>query len=182
MAKGWEKLDLGGAGLQSANLKLARALRRRAIAYPLLVLGPLGAHRAYLGDQRGAVLRLLGTLGLGLVAATLWWVGFGALGLIALVPLGLVIMLDAWRMEGEISKLNKALRMSVYLKHPNFARSARAQPLRQSADAGVEANPAERAGTGRIMSFDEQERLLREQARATRGLRGDRESDVDERE
>ena len=44
-------MDLAGGGLQSANLRLARLLKRRRIAYALLILFPLGAHRLYLEDR-----------------------------------------------------------------------------------------------------------------------------------
>ena len=51
-------MDLAGGGLQSANLRLARLLKRRRIAYALLILFPFGAHRLYLEDRRGALLDL----------------------------------------------------------------------------------------------------------------------------
>ena len=61
MDPSWKEKNLGGGGLQSANIRLARLLKRRRIAYALLVLYPLGAHRFYLEDRRGALLYCLGS-------------------------------------------------------------------------------------------------------------------------
>ena len=52
----WREFDLDGGGLQTANLRLARMLRRRSTAYGLLLVFPLGAHRWYLGEPRSALL------------------------------------------------------------------------------------------------------------------------------
>jgi hypothetical protein len=57
----WKQMNLAGGGLQSANIRLARLLKRRRVAYALLLLFPVGAHRAYLEDRPGAVLYGLGS-------------------------------------------------------------------------------------------------------------------------
>jgi len=89
----WKRLDLSGGGLQEANLRLAAALRRRRTAYLLWLAFPLGAHRA---------------LGLLLVDAR-------AAGAVALAMLA-VALVDLVRLEARLTRLNKAIRMQIYLR------------------------------------------------------------------
>jgi len=53
VSEAWRGLDLGGGGLQAANIRLAQALERRSRACGLLAVFLLGLYRAYLGDPRG---------------------------------------------------------------------------------------------------------------------------------
>lgn len=110
MSDAWRRIDLEGGGLQSANLRLARLLKRRRVAYALLCVFPLGLHRDYLGDRAAAWAYRAGTGLLAVVAAydmTAAMAGVAAMSLAALV--------DLFRMESRIVRVNKALRMSVYL-------------------------------------------------------------------
>jgi hypothetical protein len=110
MAGAWRDLDLNGGGLQAANREISRRLRRRPAAYALACLYPLGLHRDYLGDRRGAWLYRLAT---GLTAIGAWLhpaalaIGAGAVTLAAIVDLA--------RMESRIAAANKRIRMAVYL-------------------------------------------------------------------
>lgn len=112
MSKAWTKLDLGGGGLQSANLRLAVLLRKRSTAYALLALFPLGLHRDYLRDPRGAWLYRAGT-GLAIAAYLLGGMMIAAAVLAALAG-GAIY--DMVRLEHVIARLNKQLRMQVYLR------------------------------------------------------------------
>jgi len=111
MGKSWTKTDLGGGGLQSANLKLAALLKRRSTAYALLALFPLGAHRDYLRDRRGAwSYRAASLLG---IAAYLLGEPVASLALFAALAMGAVydlLHIDRW-----VTRTNKQLRMQVYL-------------------------------------------------------------------
>lgn len=114
MEPGWRRIDLDGGGLQSANLVLARRLRRRPVAWALLTLFPLGLHRDYLGDARGAWAYRTASA----VVAALWV----ATGAWSVAAAGLTLLAcgaahDAWRMEDRIAAANKALRMQVWLGH-----------------------------------------------------------------
>ncbi len=146
MSDAWQALDLGGGGLQQANLALARRLKRRRRAYFLLAVAPLGLHRAYLEDRRGAWLWR---------AAAAALVGAALLDLRAAfalaAPLVAALAYDAWWIDRRVTAINKRLRQEVYLSQaasppPGFAGRAFPEP------------------GGRPPSFAEQERLLRERA------------------
>lgn len=102
MGKAWKKLDLAGGGLQQANLRLARALRKRPVAYALLLLFPAGAHRWYLKEPFGA----LAYLALSALAWICWPFGVAALGF---------AVFDAWWIDRRVTSLNKRLRMQAFL-------------------------------------------------------------------
>ncbi len=153
----WKKHDLGGGGLQQANLRLARALRRRGVAYLLLLLFPAGAHRFYLRQPLGGALfiGLTGGVLLALHAGNpdIAWTLFG-------IQLGFALF-DLVRMERRLTGLNKALRMKAYLRAaPGAPRDFRGHYT----DGPDEA----RAAVGRTASFAEQERQLAELARKKR--------------
>lgn len=95
-------MDLAGGGLQQANLRIARELKRRPLAYALLLLFPTGAHRWYLQEPLGAAAYPLLA-----VAAWFWWpAGAACAGFAAF---------DAWWIDRRVSSLNKRLRMRAYL-------------------------------------------------------------------
>jgi hypothetical protein len=144
---GWRGRDLGGGGLQTANLELARRLKRRSRAYALLAVAPLGLHRAYLDSPRGAWAWRAAGLAVVLLAA---WAPAAGLAGAAVLIVGAVA--DAFWIDRRITAVNKDLRRAVYLGHgaappPGFA--------------GRDADGA----PNRVPSFAEQERLLRELAR-----------------
>lgn len=173
MGTRWRELDLDGGGLQSASARLARILRRRPVAYALLALFPLGAHRFYLADVRGGVaytvatLAAIGTALAGYPLAALAIAGCEALAAVA----------DGMRTEGLLAALNKRLRMEVH-----FSQGAGAPPgfrghytddtldeYLRAKDAEVPGHARPAAGPPasgrRTPSFAEQEQLLREIAR-----------------
>jgi hypothetical protein len=109
----WKRLDLSGGGLQEANLRLAAALRRRRTAYLLWLAFPLGAHRAYLHDRVGAwAYRLGSAAALGLLLLDRRAAGVAALALVA------AALYDLIRLDARVTRLNKAIRMQVYLRRP----------------------------------------------------------------
>ena len=111
MSDAWKRLDLAGGGLQEANLRLAAALRRRRTAYLLWLAFPLGAHRAYLHDRAGAwAYRLASAAALGLL-----WVDVRAAAGAALLVLAAALA-DLIRLDSRLTRLNKTIRMQVYLR------------------------------------------------------------------
>ncbi|HUJ86422.1 MAG TPA: hypothetical protein VLX30_06175 [Burkholderiales bacterium] len=111
MSDAWKRFDLSGGGLQQANLRLTAALRRRRTAYLLWLAFALGAHRAYLHDRFGAwAYRLASAAALGLA-----WVDARAAGVVALVVLAAALY-DLARLDARITRVNKAIRMRVYLR------------------------------------------------------------------
>jgi hypothetical protein len=154
-------MDLAGGGLQSANLRLARLLKRRRIAYALLLLFPLGAHRLYLEDRRGALLYCLGTLAaivsLSLGAALVAYVLGAALLACALLDL-------RW-IDNALARINKRLRIEVYMSQTAGAPAG--YRGRFAADPAGNDSPQE----DRALSFSEQERHLRDAARRHRDNR-----------
>ena len=87
MDKAWKNLDLEGQGLQSANLRLVRLLKKRKVAYMWLLLFPTGMHRAYLADAHGAwIYRVISVL-----TAVSFILGYFIPGLVLLLPFSLRI-------------------------------------------------------------------------------------------
>lgn len=155
MSGTWRQQDLGGGGLQAANLALARRLKRRRRAYALLALAPLGLHRAYLDSPRGA----WAWRAAGLAAVLLAWQGGGA-GIAGAALLLLAAGADAFWIDRRITLLNKRIRREVYL-----AQGAEPPPGYRGRDP---------EGDLRTPSFAEQERLLREIAARKRPPAGGR--------
>lgn len=111
MSDAWKRFDLSGGGLQEANLRLAAALRRRRTAYLLWLAFPLGAHRAYLHERAGAWgYRLASAVALGLLLVDARAAGGVALAMLA------VALVDLVRLDARLTRLNKAIRMQVYLR------------------------------------------------------------------
>jgi hypothetical protein len=152
MDPSWKEMDLAGGGLQSANIRLARLLKRRRIAYALLLLFPVGAHRLYLEDRRGALLYCVGS-----AAATLSLLA-GAAPLAYAVGVALLAraLLDVRWIDNALTRINKRLRIEVYM-----GQTAGAPAGYQGRFAG---NPAgdDSSQQERAPSFSEQERQLRD--------------------
>ena len=180
MPDAWKHLNLQGQGLQSLNLRLTRQLRRPRRAYALMLLFPLGLHRAYLGDARGAWAWRLGCLTA--AALPLWTRPWGFL---VLLPLTIALLADALRIEQRCAAYNRALRRRMYFspgtEPPKDFRG------RQLDDAGDQLQdylaqkrgespsphtPVRRSTGSRPLSFNEQEALLKELARRPDGARG----------
>ncbi|MCC6610716.1 MAG: TM2 domain-containing protein [Burkholderiales bacterium] len=149
MSDAWRGLDLGGGGLQAANIRLAQGLKRRSRAYGLLAAFPLGLHRAYLDDRRGAwAYRVASLAGVG--ALLLDW---RAAALLGLALLGAAAY-DLFWIDRRVTLLNKAIRKRVYL-----SQTAGPPP-------GFRGRTIDEPGAApRPLSFAEQERLLRAMAR-----------------
>lgn len=104
MRSSWKRTDLGGAGVQALNLRLARVLRRRRTAYLLWIAFPAGAHRWYLKEKFGALAYCLLSLAAAIWAAEIF-VGAAAFALF-----------DLWWIDRRVSALNKRLRMELSLR------------------------------------------------------------------
>jgi len=169
VSEAWRGLDLGGGGLQAANIRLAQALKRRSRAYGLLAAFPLGLHRAYLDDRRGAwFYRAASVLALALIA-----VDWRFAALVALL-IAAALLYDCFWIERRLVALNKAIRTRVYLSQaPGAPQGFKGQYTDD--DAAVRAP--------RAPSFAEQEALLRELAkrRGTGGSPGRSSSSQGER-
>ncbi len=152
MSEAWKRVDLGGEGLQQANLRLAAALRRTRIAYLLWLAFPLGAHRVYLREPRGAWAYRLASV-LAVVLFLLDWRASALLGGI-LVAAALYDLL--YWIGRRLTEVNKALRMQAYLR-----------PV-AGAPPGYRGRFAEDEDAPRPPSFAEQERLLAEIERRKR--------------
>jgi hypothetical protein len=179
MGKAWTKLDLEGGGLQSANLRLAALLRKRVTAYALLALFPLGLHRDYLQDRRGAWLYRAGSL----FCIAAWLLHQPAVSGLFFAIMAAAALHDLFRMEDRLARLNKQLRMQIYITQtegapPGFKGHYRDDALdeylqiKDQEHAGGEPQAAPAHGRpSRVPSFAEQEKLLRELA-ATRHRNG----------
>ncbi|HXV10176.1 MAG TPA: hypothetical protein VD839_05185 [Burkholderiales bacterium] len=155
MDPSWKHRNLGGGGLQSANIRLARLLKRRHIAYALLMLFPVGAHRLYLEDRRGALLYCLGSaaVAVSLVA------GAAPVGWALAALLTGAALLDIRWIEKTLVRINKRLRMEVYMSQTAGAPAGYRGRFVDDSTRGAEAAREERAP-----SFAEQEHRLRDSA------------------
>lgn len=154
MSEKWRGLDLEGGGLQAANIRLAQALKRRSRAYGLLVAFPLGLHRAYLDDPRGAWLYRAASL-FAVAAIALDW----RLAVLLACLIAAALVHDLFWIEPRIVALNKAVRVKVYLSQtPGAPRGFK----------GRYTDDDEPVRAPRSPSFAEQERLLRELAKRGR--------------
>lgn len=180
MPDAWKHLNLQGEGLQSLNLRLTRLLRKPRRAYMLMLLFPLGLHRAYLDDALGTWAWRAGSLA---VAALLLWAR--PWGFLSLALLAVALLADAWRTEKRCAAYNRGLRRRMYFspgaEPPKGFRGRRlgdaaddlqdylAQKSGESPSPHV---PVTRPADSRAPSFNEQETLLKELARARNGTRG----------
>lgn len=172
MSKAWTKRDLGGGGLQSANLRLAALLRKRGTAYALLAAFPLGMHRQYLGDRRGAWLYRAGSL----LAIAAYLLDQPAISVALFAALAACALYDLARIDKTVARVNKQLRMQVYLgQSPGAPQGFKGRYRDDTPDQHLKIKDRERAdGPGRtspaphrpsrVPSFAEQEKLLRELA------------------
>jgi hypothetical protein len=172
MSQAWKQLDLEGGGLQSANLRLATLLRQRRTAFALLALFPLGLHRDYLRDRRGAWLYR----GASLLGAGTYLAGQPLISLTLLAALAACATFEAFRIDDAVAQINKKLRMQVYLSQaPGTPRGFKGHytdddpaglPLsaQQEEPASAGQAPTMRPREARITSFMEQEKLLRDLA------------------
>lgn len=171
MSEAWKQLDLEGEGLQSANLRLVQQMKRRSRAYTLLALFPLGLHRAYLEDARGAWAYRTASV----AALTAWWFGQGW---IALAVTGISVGFAAYDIrwiEDRVAILNKTLRMRIYKSKRNAAppKGFRGRYTDDDLDDYLKAKEQERGGhvppgtdaalnnRSRAPSFAEQEAMLK---------------------
>lgn len=149
----WQQLDLGGEGLQAANLRLARALRRRSTAWLLLLLlFPAGAHGWYLRERLTAV----AFPALSLIAASGWFSGVPYAYLPACAGVVLLLIRDVLTLENRITLCNKRLRMAVYLSQ------GAAAPAGYRGRFGGGDDEAGQPPARRVPTIAEQETLLRE--------------------
>lgn len=176
MRKAWRRLDLEGAGLQRANLRLARLLRKRAAAYGWWLLFPIGAHRFYLSDPKTAWFYPAASG----VAALAFFLLDRTLGLVLAGIVTLAALYDLWWIDRRLIDLNKKIRMQVYLQRgaagapPGFG-GRYPEPdeldtdVREKEQEHPGQQPAKRpskpGGATRGRSLAEQEALLRELAR-----------------
>lgn len=109
MSEAWKNIDLEGSGLQTANMRLARLLKKRPLAYALLALFPLGLHRDYLGSHGAAWM----FRGVTLVAGLLSWYGqfWPAIGLLA--ALAVAALIEIRWIDTRVAQINKKLRIEV---------------------------------------------------------------------
>ncbi len=171
MSDAWKHLDLEGEGLQSANLRLVQLMKRRPKSYGLLALFPLGLHRAYLEDVRGAWVYRVASI----AALLAWWFGPGwaALVLVALI-VGFAVYDIRW-IDDRVAALNKVLRMQVYKSRPGAAapKGFRGRYTDDDLDDYLKVKEQERGGhvlpgkdpalnsRSRAPSFAEQEAMLK---------------------
>lgn len=182
MSEAWKNIDLEGSGLQTVNMRLARLLKKRPLAYGLLLLFPLGLHRDYLASHRVAWGFRTATL----IAAILAWYGqlWPSVGL--LVALMAAALVDIGWIDSRVAQINKKLRVEVMKSTgtaappgyrgrytddapaaaEHLAEYIRVKEQERGGHRPISGDGAEKAGSGeprrRAPSFAEQEAMLRE--------------------
>jgi len=171
MSDAWKHLDLEGEGLQSANLRLVQLMKRRSKSYGLLALFPLGLHRAYLEDVRGAWVYRIASI----AALMTWWFGPGWAALVIVVLVAGFAVYDIRWIDDRVATLNKALRMQVYKSRSSAAapKGFRGRYTDDDLDDYLKVKEQERGGhvlpgkdpalnsRSRAPSFAEQEAMLK---------------------
>lgn len=109
MSEAWKKIDLEGSGLQAANMKLAKLLKRRGLAYSLLALFPLGLHRDYLASSAGAWTYRAGSV----LAVAALLIGLPWLAAALAIALSAFAVYDIRWIDNRIAALNKKARVEV---------------------------------------------------------------------
>ncbi|MDH5301631.1 MAG: TM2 domain-containing protein [Gammaproteobacteria bacterium] len=173
MNKAWKSLDLEGGGLQTINQALTARMKHHRAAYALWLLFPLGLHRFYLQQFAPGVFLILLADALALFGGML----FSMLpGWVFLLPLLAVGIYEAIWIDRRVSAYNKELRMKLYLRHdhaPPAHYQGRVidneqliesfqQEKEQETVGGTAKAAAPTLGKQHILSFAEQEKLLRE--------------------
>jgi hypothetical protein len=179
MSDAWKHLDLQGEGLQSANLALSRQQKSLRRARLLLLAFPSGMHRAYLADRRGAWLYRLGAL---LCVLAAWFSPLAGVALLA--GLAGFAVRDFFWADDRVAQINKALRKASFFSGktspPPGYRGRYVDPADNTLADYIHEKERERAGhpaaspaphaepghTPRLLSFDEQVRLLKEMEQA----------------
>lgn len=153
MKKTWQEHDLEGQGLQSINLAFATKRKTVKTAYLLATLFPLGLHQFYLGNYRRASIYIMLTV---LLFALVNYLPF----LSALLAFSEVVLLtkDIISMETAVANFNKQLKMQLALQEQQGAPK---DFKGRYSDEGQSAEN-EKNSSDRILSFAEQERLLKE--------------------
>lgn len=181
MSEAWKNIDLEGSGLQAANMRLAQLLKKRALAYGLLGLFPLGLHRDYLASHGAAwVFR-----GVTLIAVLLIWYGEFWLGVALLGALAIAALIDIRWIDSRVAQINKRLRIEVMKSTgtaappgyrgrytddapaatDHLAAYIRAKEQERGGHRAIDGDDAEKDGrreSRRAPSFAEQEAMLRE--------------------
>jgi len=169
MSKAWKSLDLDGGGLQTINQTLTAKMKKRRLAYALWLAFPIAAHRLYLHKAFPAMLLLP-------LLTILTFAGLSFAGLIALLPLMAAGIYELWWIDRRITELNKELRMQLYLRKdhnpPAHYRGRIAdndqliedfqREKEQEKVGGTAKEASATLGSQHILSFAEQEKLLRE--------------------
>ncbi|MHB1176212.1 MAG: hypothetical protein ACYCZJ_13915 [Sulfuriferula sp.] len=178
MSEAWKHLDLEGEGLQSANLRLVQLMKRRPKAYALLALFPLGLHRSYLEEVRGAWIYRIASI----VALITWWFGANWAALLIIVLLVGFAAYDIRWIEDRVATLNKALRIQIYKSKRSTAapKGFRGRYTDDDLDDYLKVKEQERGGhvlpgtdsalnnRSRAPSFAEQEAMLKALAKSKR--------------
>ena len=179
MNKAWKNINLEGQGLQSANLRIVQLLKKRKVAYGWLLLFPLGMHRAYLEDKRGAwAYRLIALLSL-----VFFILDYSIPAIVLFIVQMGVALYDIRWIEDRAASLNKQLRMRVLMKQgAAVPRDFKGRYADDDLESYIKTKESERGGhtpvqsseneppssSSRIPSFSEQEAMLRELAKAKR--------------
>ena len=118
MSEAWKNLDLEGDGLQAISLKLAQQMKQRKRAYGLLLLYPLGLHRAYLENPLGAWLY---RAGFALALLGYFVLHRRCVGSAFIILLTAAAVYDVRWIDDRIAELNKALKLAAYRARPKTA-------------------------------------------------------------
>lgn len=153
MKKTWQKHDLEGSGLQSINLAYLAARKDIKKAYMLAALFPLGMHQFYLGNHKKGWLYVFLTVLL-LACATVSTFISAVLGFAEVI----LMIVDVKRMENVVSAYNKELKMNLALQQQH-------KTPENYRGRYPEDSESEQTSEQKILSFAEQEALLKELAR-----------------
>ena len=153
MKKTWQEHDLEGSGLQSINLNYLKYKKDTQKAYLLTAIFPLGIHQFYLGQAKKGSLYIILTLLLLAFANVSPFIS-AIIGFIEVM----MMFKDIKGMEETVSTYNKELKMKLSLQQD--------QKTPEDFKGKYTDNDNNESSTQqKILSFAEQEALLKELAR-----------------
>ncbi len=155
MKKTWQLQNLEGNGLQSINLAYAAKRKNTRMAYTWATLFPLGAHQFYLGNTKRAATYILLSILLVIFITTSTFVS----AIIAFVEI-ILLTGDVLGMEDRVNRFNKDLKLTLSLQQQNPV-----PPDFKGRYSDEDATPTDHRGQ-KILSFAEQEALLKEMAQS----------------
>jgi len=159
MSETWKNQEFEGSGLQSINVLYNAQRKNTSTGYFLAALFPLGAHQFYLNNTKIALLYIALSL-----ICLMVFLFLTAITIPVIIVTFALVAFDLTQMEKRVNAFNKNLKMNLSMQHSN-------KPPENYQGHYTDETPLadyiavkndEKPKSNKILSFNEQERLLKE--------------------